>query len=321
MESLIYGCCLFPFVSDAREIVVYPFGLDMLCCGVNFAAWSDVCDHIRSTTVHADCKRCRKGFNDLHSLQQHLRDSARHSTPLPRAGSFIDPSGVVSPQSGEPPSADATAPSRSSPYQGIAGSLIRPVFRKACALRFTSPSVEDLIHQSRTRLHIEIVSAILEAALRLLPSDRTLEGTSIRKTAEAAKAARAREAETAFVGNVRAYHSRLMDEDEQKQAIRAAINAGKCDFVKATPDILFEEPITINGTKCSWIEYKNTFGFKDNPFVHGKHKQQLRRYINTFGDGMVVYKLGFECNLMRMNGLSIQREADIIDWLQAQKPL
>lgn len=257
----------------------------------------------------------------MHSLRQHLRDSAGHSTKQRRAAAPVDPPSLSSLTPGTTASTDTTSLSRTPPYDGIPRILIRPVFKKACALRFTAPSVQDLIHHSRTQLDIEIVNAILEGALRLVPADLSPEGTIIRKKAEAAKAAQAAKAESAFVRNVRSYQSRLMDEDEQKRAIRAAIDAGEGQIVGATPDILFLEPTMISGTQCKWIEYKNTLGFRDNPFVHKKHKQQLQRYVDNFGGGMVVYKLGFECNLMQMEGLSIQREAEVVEWLQSQSPL
>lgn len=257
----------------------------------------------------------------MHSLRQHLRHYAGHSTELDRTAGLIDPSSLNPLVPGSSQSTKDTTLSRTSPYDGIARTLIRPVFKKACALRFMRPTVQDLIHQSRTQLDIEIVNAILEGALRLVPADPSLQGTIIRKQAEAAKAAQAAKAESAFVRKVRSYQSRLMDEDEQRRAIRAAIDAGEGRIVRATPDILFLEPTMICGTRCKWIEYKNTLGFKDNPFVHKKHKQQLRRYVDNFGNGMVVYKLGFECNLMQVEGLAIQREAVVVGWLQSQSPL
>lgn len=138
--------------------------------------------------------------------------------------------------------------------------------------------------------------------------------------AEAAKAARAAEADTTFVENVKSYQSRLMDENEQS-AIRAAIDAGERYVVRATPDILFAAPTIIGGSCCTWIEWKNTLGLRDSPIVHRKHREQLQRYINIFGPGMVVYKLGFECNLMQIKGLSMQREADVAEWLRSQNTM
>ena len=64
------------------------------------------------------------------------------------------------------------------------------------------------------------------------------------------------------------------------------------------------------------------FGFKSNPFVQAKHKAQLRRYAEKFGVGMAVYKLGYERDFFSINGVKVQREAEVLQWIsQAQYSL
>lgn len=58
------------------------------------------------------------------------------------------------------------------------------------------------------------------------------------------------------------------------------------------------------------------FGFKSNPFVHKKIKALLRRYVETFGNGMVVYKLGYESDHISIDVLKVMREADVIQWFR-----
>lgn len=106
-----------------------------------------------------------------------------------------------------------------------------------------------------------------------------------------------------------------MNEAEQKQRIRKALDNG-FQPVRSTPDILFLQPVHFHGKECRWIEYKNTFGFKKNPFVHSSHRKQLKRYVQDFGAGIIVYKLGFEEKLLNIEGVDYVGEMDVITWLQ-----
>ena len=58
------------------------------------------------------------------------------------------------------------------------------------------------------------------------------------------------------------------------------------------------------------------FEFKSNPFVHAKHKAQLRRYAEKFGVGMAVDKLGYERDLFYIDGVKVQREAEVLQGIQ-----
>ncbi|KAK1089596.1 hypothetical protein LTR48_000356 [Friedmanniomyces endolithicus] len=63
------------------------------------------------------------------------------------------------------------------PYKGVPKDKVDNVFRKACQLRSKDPTPDDITLATKTDLCYRTVSAILEAALRLAPVDRSPEGT------------------------------------------------------------------------------------------------------------------------------------------------
>lgn len=203
-------------------------------------------------------------------------------------------------------------------YKGVPTTVVKPVFQAARALRFSQPAVSDVVRRSNTALDAEIVSAILEGALRLLPPDNTPYGQEKRRRQMMLKAAHALDAETNFVALVRRLHFDLLDERQQSDRIKAAIEEGIKDIVRLTPDVLFIRPARIFGSLCHWLEYKNTFGFKSNPFLHRKHKAQLCRYVAAFGPGLVVYKLGHEENLFSVEGVQFCREREVLMWIESE---
>jgi hypothetical protein len=203
----------------------------------------------------------------------------------------------------------------STQYRGIPSSQIKPVFKAACYSRFREPVAADIIRTTRTTLEPDIVAAILEGALRLLPVDTTPEGQQTRREKERAKAEHAQKAENDFVEQVRRLQPAMLDETQQKQRILAARESGSPLEIRATPDVLFHEPTEINGAVCHWIEYKNMFGFKQNPFVHSKIEQQCRRYASLFGTGIIVYRLGFEVRLLDVEGVHVMHERDVSFWI------
>lgn len=110
----------------------------------------------------------------------------------------------------------------------------------------------------------------------------------------------------------------MMDEMQQKQKMRESVENEVILRTTLTPDVLFESPTMVHGIPCNWIEYKDTFGFKQNPFMHKQHLKQFRKYANTFGSGMVVYSLGFQSELLCIKGVTCFREAEIINWLTSK---
>lgn len=176
------------------------------------------------------------------------------------------------------------APTDYIPYDGIPAAVIKPIFKAACKLRFSNPTVQDLVRSTKTTLDKQIVSAILEGARRLLPPDNSPEGLASRKAEMAMKATQALEAETAFIVQLQRFQPRLLTEKEQNENLRREFEAGSVNIVKSTPDVLFLKATSLCGFEIMWIEYKNMFGFRSNPFVHQKIKKQLKRYLETFGN-------------------------------------
>jgi hypothetical protein len=240
------------------------------------------------------CKRCAKGFSSSRSRQQHIRDALQHK----RTVEVVQRHEEI--------------------YVGIPASEVNKIFNAAVRLRFAKPDVSTLIQITSTKVQPEIVSAIREGALRLLPPDNTIDGQRVRKEIAAEKARHSAAAELNFVTYIRSVGFTFMDEAEQKQRIKEALDNG-LQPIRSTPDILFAQPVHLQGKQCRWIEYKNTFGFKKNPFVHSKQRKQLTRYVEQFGAGIVVYKLGFEQNLLNMGGVSIVREVEVFAWFQKQR--
>ncbi|KAF7198392.1 hypothetical protein HII31_00131 [Pseudocercospora fuligena] len=159
-------------------------------------------------------------------------------------------------------------------YNGIDASEVKILWRMALALRFNNPKAKDVIYATGTRVSEDVVAAILEGALRLLPVLNSPNETAIRQRMMRVKQEEALDAERSFVEHVRTQFPLVKDESEQKKAIQSAIEQGQVDVVRATPDILFATPERLCGVECCWIEYKNMFGFRKNPFVHSKHLKQ-----------------------------------------------
>ncbi|KAL1581923.1 hypothetical protein WHR41_09402 [Cladosporium halotolerans] len=293
------------------------------CCDQHFATWLSLQSHIRSEPVHKGCRKCRKGFLEPAHFNQHMLTAAYHveNNANNPQHAHVRTNQVLRPHErnlvvDHPVALDT--PGKLAPYNGIPANVIKPLFQQARKIRFANPTVEGLIRMTGTTLDIKIVSAILEGAKRLLPPDNSQEGQDIRKVEMAMKARQALEAETAFIAQLQRLQPGSMTEEQQNQRIRLGIEAGFVNVVKATPDLLFLETTWLCGFRTNWVEYKNMFGFKSNPYVHGKIKKQLKRYLATFGNGMVVFKLGYESEHLSIDGLKVMREADVIQWLESQ---
>jgi hypothetical protein len=197
-------------------------------------------------------------------------------------------------------------------YHGIPASQIKPVFKAACASRHAGPDVADIIEATRTTLPPAIVSAILDGALRLLPVDTSAEGKKVRREEQQARARRAQHAEDEFVAAVRRFQPAMLDEAQRRRRAASV----------ATPDVLFPGPTEFAGEMCRWVEYKDMFGFKANPFVQAKIREQCRRYASLFGPGMIVYRLGFETGLLGgIEGVHVAREREVCLWIGRQRSI
>jgi hypothetical protein len=174
----------------------------------------------------------------------------------------------------------------------------------ACRLRYNKPDVEMLLSYVDTHLDNTVISALIEAALRLLPPESTPEGKAEAIGRMQQKQERALLHEVSFIDQVRGLGHQFLTESEQKQK-----------QLRPTPDIRFHEPVWIQGHLCHWIEYKSYFGFKSNPFLASKDKKQFKRYASELGPGAVVYKLGYEIEHMTATEIVFIREAEVLHLL------
>lgn len=75
-----------------------------------------------------------------------------------------------------------------------------------------------------------------------------------------------------------------------------------------TPDFLILSDLIINNQKINWIDAKNFYGAKDN-FLIKKIKKQTQKYISEYGDGSIIFSLGFNSNLKFDNILLINYDS------------
>lgn len=68
-----------------------------------------------------------------------------------------------------------------------------------------------------------------------------------------------------------------------------------------TPDILFNEPILINGKQVNWIDYKAYVGVHGT-FIMDKIAKQSKRYRQAYGPGAIVFGGGFSKSTRRQAG-------------------
>jgi hypothetical protein len=67
-----------------------------------------------------------------------------------------------------------------------------------------------------------------------------------------------------------------------------------------TPDILFDEPVLINGQEIAWVDAKAFYGA--NIWSNRKSFQkQTNRYHPTWGQGALLFKHSF-CDDLQING-------------------
>lgn len=60
----------------------------------------------------------------------------------------------------------------------------------------------------------------------------------------------------------------------------------------STPDFLIESELIINNREIKWIDAKNFYG-SNIKFVKSKIKEQTKKYINNYGNGCIIFNLGF----------------------------
>lgn len=297
-------------------------------CNRRFGDEVSLNQHLLASSQHIHCRRCQKAFPFLEALRQHLGASKRHNicTKCSPSKDFTTANGLAN------HILDAHQHQRTQTrrgplnycsrigdgYTGISKSSIRPIFNAACRLKHSRPKVADIIELTGTALEPDIVSAITQAALRLPPMDNSPQGIKARRKRDAKITEQALGAEADFLEHFTVRGYRYLSERQQKELNKA--NQGlKSGFVqRSTPDILFVEPTVICGHPCHWIEYKNFFGFRSNPFVAARNRKQFQRYATAIGPGAVVYKLGYERDHINIKDVQCFRETEVLQELKTQ---
>jgi len=64
-----------------------------------------------------------------------------------------------------------------------------------------------------------------------------------------------------------------------------------------TPDLIFNDPININGKLVKWLDCKNYYGSIVNMFLIKKNQKQVDKYNKKWGPGALLFSLGFNRDL------------------------
>jgi hypothetical protein len=265
--------------------------------------------HFRTSSGHSWCDTCHRGFSSRQAMKQQLRESSSHGFRLNINNDTEEQLPVHLEHVDEANVGTQILIVDSYGYTGIPRALVTPVFALARRLRFGEPSADDIIRQTKTSLNREIVSALMEAAVHLLPPDNSPQGLLARQEKQEEKTPKALSAEAAFLENFTKLGYQFLGESQQKE------------LMASTPDMRFLKPTLICGHLCLWLEYKHFFGFRANPFVASKNKKQFKRYAAEIGPGIVVYKLGFESEHLNIDGIRTFRENEVLLSLTAQDSL
>ena len=70
-----------------------------------------------------------------------------------------------------------------------------------------------------------------------------------------------------------------------------------------TPDFLILTDITINGEVIKWIDAKNFYG-SNIKFDIKKIKKQVKKYIDKYGPGCIIYSLGYNSDIHKIDDVS-----------------
>ena len=74
-----------------------------------------------------------------------------------------------------------------------------------------------------------------------------------------------------------------------------------------TPDFFIKSEFSIDGKKIHWIDAKNFYGANIR-FIKNKIIKQTKKYIDTYGDGCIVFNLGYNEMLKINNVLFVSYE-------------
>ena len=78
-----------------------------------------------------------------------------------------------------------------------------------------------------------------------------------------------------------------------------------------TPDFLILTDLKINDKKIKWIDAKNFYG-SNIKFDIKKIKKQVKKYIDKYGPGCIIYSLGYNSNIHKIDDVSFYSYESII---------
>ncbi|CZT08652.1 uncharacterized protein RAG0_13652 [Rhynchosporium agropyri] len=243
------------------------------------------------------CVPCDRDFGSQQALQQHLNSPA-HAFDCEDCDKRFGSEQALQQH------LDSPVHVVISEYSGIPRSIVESVYAVAKRLRFKPPTVGDVLRNSKFVLEDGIVAALISAAQRLLPVDNTEEGIAIRTQ----RHLEAKRTEENFCTQLlRSGHIFLRENQQLGKAV--------------TPDVLFQESTLICGHLCFWLEYKDSFGFRSNPFVAASTKRQLLKYATQIGPGAVVYKQGYETGHLSIHEVTSFREKEVLEYVRRKPAL
>ena len=75
-----------------------------------------------------------------------------------------------------------------------------------------------------------------------------------------------------------------------------------------TPDFLITSELIINSKKINWIDAKNFYG-SNIDFIISKIKKQIKKYLDTYGTGCLIFNYGFNSKLAFENVLILDYDS------------
>jgi hypothetical protein len=75
----------------------------------------------------------------------------------------------------------------------------------------------------------------------------------------------------------------------------------KSNIATNTPDFLILDSLFINGKKITWIDAKNFYGL-NTQYLKKRIKHQTKKYLDAWGQGAIIFNLGF-CSELKIDDI------------------
>ena len=79
-----------------------------------------------------------------------------------------------------------------------------------------------------------------------------------------------------------------------------------------TPDFFITSELIINSNKINWIDAKNFYG-SNIDFIVSKIKKQIKKYLENYGSGCLIFNHGFNSELKFQNVLILDYDSIIYE--------